>query len=72
MKSAIIFLCTLTASIFGWESPNIAEKDIQGVIEKSEIGQEGSSDFATESRDSGKGKAAETREGPGTFAVRSR
>lgn len=29
MKSSIIFLCTLAASIFGWEAPNILEKDIQ-------------------------------------------
>ena len=65
MKSSIIFFCTLTASIFGWGSPNVTEKDIPGVFETSEIGQEGSSDFSTKSRDIAKGKAAETREDPG-------
>ncbi len=38
---------------------------IPGVIEKSGTGQGGSSDFSAGARDTARGKAAETREGPG-------
>ena len=43
----------------------LVHASIPGVIEKAEIGQGGSSNFSTGARDIAKGKAAETREGPG-------